>query len=113
MDDIPLNRPFTMEDLEKLRERCIREGKQRRGEYMPLPERPSPEPALPWAQKLCRKFCGCQPKLEELPPLPKVEPIIFSIEEINGFYRLALAQLRGEAPWPNRPLKYSLKAPMT
>jgi len=113
MEDIPLNRPFTMEDLDELRARCIREAKQRRGEYVPLPRQRAPETASSWGQKLCRKLCGCQPKLGEQDPLPTVEPIILSIEEINGYYRLALAQLRGEAPWPNRPLKYSLKTPKT
>ena len=113
MDDIPLLSPFSMQDLEELRARCIRDAKRRRGEYVPLFDQPIDEPALSWPQRLCRKLCGCQSSQKEKDPLPQIDTVIMSVEDINGYYRLALAQLRGEAPWPNRPLKCAVKTPRT
>lgn len=109
MDDIPLPRPLTLEDLEEFRGRCICEAKQRRGEFMPLmPNNGLAQPNLLW-RRLCRKVCGCQITATTPNSSPQINRIIFSEDEINNYYRKALAQLRGDIPWTSRPLTYSLK----
>lgn len=113
MDDIPLPRPLTLEDLEEFRKRCISEAKQRRGEFAPLSSSNVPLPALNLWRRLCKEICGCQVKPAEADSFPQINRIIFSEEEINGYYRKALAELRGDIPWTSRPLTFSLKTPKT